>query len=403
VNFTWWLNRKDRAGNNLFEGGFLGLDNIGVFDRSAPLPGGGHLEQADGTAWMVFFSQQMLRISVELALHFPVFEEFAIKFFEHTMWIAGAMDRMGKAQDTMWDDEDGFYYDVLRMPNGEAFRMKVRSMVGLLPLIAVAIFEEDLAEKLPTFRKHARNFLMRHPELAANLHMPGTPGVAGRRMLSTVNEDKLRRILAKMLDEKEFFGPHGIRALSLYHREHPFEFDLLGQRSQVGYLPGDSDSGMFGGNSNWRGPVWMPVNFLLYVSLMRLGAYYGDTFKIECPTGSGNLMTLFEVGKELGERLIGTFVKDSSGRRPVFGSAEKFQTDPYWRDNVLFFEYFHGDTGAGVGASHQTGWTGCIARMIQANGAFVEKDLGERDIERRAIRRGLGQSAVEADSTVIAK
>ena len=329
VNFTWWLNRKDRAGNNLFEGGFLGLDNIGVFDRSAPLPNGGHLEQADGTAWMVFFSQQMLRIAVELALHYPMFEEFVVKFFEHTMWIAGAMDRMGKEQDTMWDDEDGFFYDVLRLPDGEAFRMKVKSMVGLLPLTAVAIFEEDLIERLPTFGKHARDFLMRHPELASNLHMPGTPGLAGRRMLSTVNEDKLRRILTKMLDENEFFGPHGIRALSRYHLDHPFVFNFVGQESRVGYLPGDSDSGMFGGNSNWRGPVWMPVNFLLYTSLMRLGAYYGDTFKIECPTGSGNMMNLFEVAKELGERLIGTFVKSSSGGRPVYGSAEKFQTDPH--------------------------------------------------------------------------
>jgi len=403
VNFTWWLNRKDRNGNNLFEGGFLGLDNIGVFDRSAPLPGGGHLEQADGTAWMVFFSQQMLRISIELALHYPVFEEFAIKFFEHTMWIAGAMDRMGKAQDTMWNEEDGFFYDVLRMPNGDAFQMKVRSMVGLLPLTAVSIFEEDIMEKLPTFARHAKNFLMRHPELETNLHMPGTPGLAGRRLLSTVNEDKLRRILTKMLDDKEFFGPHGIRALSLYHREHPFEFEILGQKSQVSYLPGDSDSGMFGGNSNWRGPVWMPVNMLLYTSLMRLGAYYGDTFKIECPTGSGNSMNLFEVAKMLGERLIGTFVKDSSGRRPVYGTIEKFQTDPHWRDNVLFFEYFHGDTGAGVGASHQTGWTGCIARVIQANGAYQEKDLRERDVERRAIRLGQGQTAVETSTAALAK
>jgi hypothetical protein len=392
VNFTWWLNRKDRSGNNLFEGGFLGLDNIGVFDRSAPLPNGGHLEQADGTAWMVFFSQQMLRISVELALHYSIFEEFVVKFFEHTMWIAGAMDRMGKAQDTMWDEEDGFFYDVLRLSDGQAFRMRVRSMVGLLPLTAVAIFEDDLMEKLPTFHQHAKNFLMRHPELAENLHMPGTPGLAGRRMLSTVNEDKLRRILAKMLDENEFLGPHGIRALSRYHLEHPFVFDLAGQESRVGYLPGDSDSGMFGGNSNWRGPVWMPVNFLLYTSLMRLGAYYGDTFKVEFPTGSGNLMNLFEVGKELGERLISTFVKDSSGRRAVYGNTEKFQSDPHWRENVLFFEYFHGDTGAGVGASHQTGWTGCIARIIQANGAFDEKYLAQHDVERIAIRLGQGQS-----------
>ena len=403
VNFTWWLNRKDRAGNNLFEGGFLGLDNIGVFDRSAPIPGGGHLEQADGTAWMVFYSQQMLRIAIELALHLPVFEEFASKFFEHTMWIAGAMDRMGEAQDTMWDDEDGFFYDVLRMPNGESFRMKVRSMVGLLPLTAVSVFEEDVLVKLPTFTKHAREFMMRHPELAANLHMPATPGVAGRRLLSTVNEGKLRRILTRMLDENEFFGPYGIRALSLYHRDHPFEFDMGGQKSSVGYVPGDSDSGMFGGNSNWRGPVWMPVNFLLYTSLMRLGAYYGDTFTIECPTGSGNLVTLFQVAKQLGERLIGTFVNDSSGRRAVFGDAEKFQKDPHWHDNVLFYEYFHGDTGAGVGASHQTGWTGCIARVIQGNGAFEEKDILSRDIETRGIRLGQGQAVEEISSIVIAK
>jgi hypothetical protein len=279
----------------------------------------------------------------------------------------------------------------------------VRSMVGLLPLTAVAIFEDDILTKLPNFANSAKLFLARHPELAANLHMPGTPGLAGRRLLSTVNEQKLRRILTSMLDEKEFFGPHGIRALSLHHREHPLGFDLGGQRYSVGYLPGDSDSGMFGGNSNWRGPVWMPVNFLLYTALLRLGAYYGDDFTIECPTGSGYLMTLFQVAKELGERLIGTFVKDSSGRRPVYGDAEKFQTDPYWRDNVLFFEYFNGDTGAGVGASHQTGWTGCIARIIQANGAFDEASIAKPDAERRAIRLGQGQTEEQIDAAVVAK
>jgi hypothetical protein len=390
VNFTWWLNRKDRSGNNVFEGGFLGLDNIGVFDRSSPLPTGGHLEQADGTAWMVFFSQQMLRISVELAMHYPSYQEFVIKFFEHTMWIAGAMDRMGERQDKMWDEEDGFFYDVLRLPNGQAFRLKVRSMVGLLPLAAVAIFEEGSLEKMPMAAKRIQEFMDRHPELRVNLHMPGTPGLAGRRMLATVNEEKLRRILEKMLDENEFFGPHGIRALSRYHLDHPFVFGLSGQEYRVSYLPGDSDSGMFGGNSNWRGPVWMPVNFLLYLSLMRLGAYYGDSFKVECPTGSGKHLTLFDVGLMLGERLISTFVRDSSGRRPVFGGTEKFQTDPHWRDNVLFYEYFHGDNGAGIGASHQTGWTGCIARIIQGNGAFTAEMLGERNIERLAIK--IGQS-----------
>jgi hypothetical protein len=402
VNFTWWLNRKDRSGNNLFEGGFLGLDNIGVFDRSAPLPDGGYLEQADGTAWMVFFSQQMLRIAVELAMSFPIYEEFVTKFFEHTMWIAGSMDRMGTKQDTMWNEEDGFFYDVLRLPNGESFQMKVRSMVGLLPLTAVAIFEEDLQEKLPTFRKRAKEFLDRHPELAANMHMPPAPGLAGRRMLSTVTEDKLRRILTKMLDENEFLGPHGIRALSRYHIEHPFVFRLAGQESSVSYQPGDSDSWMFGGNSNWRGPVWMPVNMLLVVALMRLGAYYGETFKIDFPTGSGKQMNLFEVGKAIGERLIGTFLKDASGRRPVFGDSEKFQKDPHWHDNLLFFEYFHGDSGAGVGASHQTGWTGCIARIIQMVGAFDEKLMGHHDIERLAIRMGIGKNVEEKEAVAVA-
>ena len=391
VNFTWWINRKDRSGNNVFEGGFLGLDNIGVFDRSAPLPTGGNLEQADGTAWMVFFSQQMLRIAVELALQDPQFEEFVTKFFQHTMWIAGAMDRIGQRHTNMWDPEDGFFYDVLRLPGGNAFRLKVRSMVGLLPLAAVAVFEGDNLEKLPTFRKQARQFLDRVPELAANLHMPSAPGLAGRRMLSTVNEDKLRRILAKMLDESEFFGPYGIRSLSRYHQEHPFVFHLDGQEFRVAYLPGDSDSGMFGGNSNWRGPVWMPVNYLLYLSLLRLGAYYGDSFKVECPTGSGKEMNLFQVARELGERLTRIFIRDSNGRRPVYGGTDKFQKDAYWRDHLLFYEYFHGDNGAGIGASHQTGWTGLIAQVIGLNGSLTEDILNLPHMEAAAIRKAVGE------------
>lgn len=386
TNFTWWVNRKDRSGNNVFEGGFLGLDNIGVFDRSAPLPTGGNLEQADGTAWMVFFSQQMLRIAAELALNDPLYEEFVTKFFEHTMWIAGAMDRVGERKDEMWDEEDGFFYDVLRLPNGEAMRLKVRSMVGLLPLAAVAIFEEDILEKLPTFRKHGREFADRHPELTANLHMPSTPGLAGRRMLSTVNEDKLRRILAHMLDESKFYGPHGIRALSREHLEHPFQFEYGGQEFRVGYLPGDSDSGMFGGNSNWRGPVWMPVNFLLYIALLRLAAYYGDSFMVECPTGSGNQVPLFDVAHDLAERLISTFTRGKDGRRPVYGGTEKFQTDPNWRDNLLFFEYFQGDNGAGIGASHQTGWTGLIAQIIITNGGLTKDMITQKNVESTAFR-----------------
>jgi hypothetical protein len=392
VNFTWWVNRKDRSGNNVFEGGFLGLDNIGVFDRSSPLPTGGYLEQADGTAWMVFYSQQMLRIAVELALHDPLYEEFVSKFFQHTMRIAGAMDRIGEHHDEMWDEQDGFFYDVLRLPDGNAMRLKVRSMVGLLPLAAVAVFEEDILERLPTFRAFARTFATRHPQLAANLHMPAEPGVQDRRLLSIVNEDKLRRILAKMLDEQEFFSPYGIRALSRYHMEHPFVFHHGGREFRVDYLPGDSNTGMFGGNSNWRGPVWMPVNFLLFVALLRLHAYYGDAFKVECPTGSGRHLTLYEVAQELGERLTRIFLRDASGRRPAYGAAEKFQSDPHWRDLILFHEYFHGDNGAGVGASHQTGWTGCIARVIQAMGSVTNEMLLSPNVEQITGRVAVGKA-----------
>ncbi len=373
VNFTWWVNRKDRSGNNVFEGGFLGLDNIGVFDRSASLPTGGHLEQADGTAWMVVFSQQMLRIAVELAIHDPLYEEFVGKFFEHTMWIAGAMDRLGEHQDEMWDEEDGFFYDVLRLPDGTAMRLKVRSMVGLLSLAAVVVFEAEDVAKLPNFRKRARAFYRRHPELTTNMHLPSEPGSGGRYMLSVFNEQKLRRVLARMLDENEFLSPYGIRSLSRYHLEHPFVFHHEGQEFRVDYLPGDSNSGMFGGNSNWRGPVWMPVNILLVGAMIRLYAFYGETFKVECPTGSGQEMTLFEVARELIDRLVRIFEPDSNGRRPVYGGAAKFETDPYWKDLILFYEYFHGDNGAGIGASHQTGWTGCIARIIQFMGDVTEE------------------------------
>jgi len=368
VNFTWWINRKDRTGANIFEGGFLGLDNIGVFDRSSPLPTGGHIDQADGTAWMVFFSQQMLRIAVELALHEPRYQDFVEKFYQHTLRIAGAMDRVGEHQDEMWDEVDGFFYDVLRLPDGSATRLKVRSIVGLLPLAAVAVFEADLFDRLPRFREQSKAFAHRHPQLIANVHLPDLPGVADRRMLSIVDETKLRRILSRMLDEQEFFSPHGIRALSRYHRDHPYTFTHGGHEHRVAYVPGDSESGMFGGNSNWRGPVWMPINYLLYGALLRLYAYYGDDFVVECPTGSGHLMTLLEVAIELGDRLCRLFEPDATGARPVNGRDAIFRDDPHWRDLVQFSEYFHGDTGAGVGASHQTGWTGCIAQIIQTNG-----------------------------------
>jgi hypothetical protein len=286
----------------------------------------------------------------------------------------------------MWDEEDGFFYDVLRLPDGTATRLKVRSMVGLLPLMAVSVFEPGELEKLPAFLNGARDFIKRYPALIGNLHMPATPGVGGRRMVSIVSESKLRRILNRMLDENEFFGPHGIRALSRCHLEHPYVFNHGGQEYRVSYVPGDSDSGMFGGNSNWRGPVWMPVNVLIYGSLLRLAAYFGDSFKVECPTGSGNQMTLFEVAHELAERLIRTFQRDSQGRRPVYGGTEKFQTDPHWRDHVLFYEYFHGDNGAGIGASHQTGWTGCIARMITMNGWLTEEALYSPGVAEEAFK-----------------
>ena len=375
INFTWWVNRKDEGGNNLFEGGFLGLDNISVFDRSSDLPTGGHLEQADGTAWMVFFSQRMFQIAVELALHDPLYEDLAIKFFEHTMWIAGAMDKIGDHNDELWDEEDGFFYDVLRLPDGDSSRLKVRSLVGLLSLMAVAVFPGGAFEKLPRLKARTELFILRHPELTHNVHLPNKAGERGRMMLSILNEDKLRRVLSRMLDETEFLSDYGIRSLSRHHLEHPYSYYHDGLEFKVGYVPGDSTSGMFGGNSNWRGPIWMPVNLLLLRSLLQSYSYYGNSFTIEYPTGSGQQLTLFAVSQQISERIVSIFLKDESGRRPVYGNVEKFQTDPHWRDLVLFYEYFHGDSGAGIGASHQTGWTGCVARIIQALGYFTEETV----------------------------
>jgi hypothetical protein len=368
VNFTWWVNRKDRFGKNVFEGGFLGLDNIGVFDRSAPLPTGGHLEQADGTAWMALFCQNMTEIAVELASHDPVFEELAVKFIEHFGWIAAAINRPG--QDGLWDEEDGFYYDLLRKPDGTASHLKVRSMVGLLPLCAITVVEKYQRESVPHATQHLRERLARMPEVAASIHPtgPGHLGVNERGILSLVNPDRLRRILARMLDENEFLSPYGIRALSRYHAEHPYRFNVHGDEYRVDYLPAESNTGMFGGNSNWRGPIWMPVNGLIVRALLQLYLYYGDNFKVECPTGSGKMMNLFEVSREISDRLGRIFRRDEHGHRPVYGGTQKFQTDPYWRDYILFYEYFHADNGAGLGASHQTGWTGLIARLIQMYG-----------------------------------
>jgi Mannosylglycerate hydrolase MGH1-like glycoside hydrolase domain len=371
LNYTWWVNRKDRFGKNVFEGGFLGLDNIGVFDRSAPLPTGGHLEQADGTAWMALFSQNMLELSFELSLHDPTYEDMIVKFAEHFYYIASAMNKPGS--DGMWDEEDGFYYDLLRLPDGSATRLKVRSMVGLLPLCATTIAEASMRERIPGVMARINERLRRMPELAQTMHPtgPGHFGVADRGIMALVNPERLRRILTKMLDENEFLGPYGIRSLSRFHEQHPYVLHVEGQEYRVDYLPAESNTGMFGGNSNWRGPVWMPVNALIIRALLNFYLFYGDNFKIECPTGSGKLMNLFEVSKEISSRLTRIFLRDEHGRRPVYGGTEKFQNDSFWRDNILFYEYFHGDNGAGLGASHQTGWTGLVAKLIELYG-FID-------------------------------
>jgi hypothetical protein len=363
LNFTWWVNRKDRSGRNVFEGGFLGLDNIGVFDRNAPLPTGGYLEQADGTAWMALFCQNMLEIAIELALTDPDYEDMTLKFAEHFMWIASSMMHLG-ADTGMWDEEDGFFYDVIRFPTGQTQRIKVRSMVGLLPLCAATVYEGELMAKNPEIAELLQRFLAARPELTACIHDPGKLGVAGRRLASILNETRLRRVLARMLDENEFLSPYGLRSLSRYHADHPYVIHAGGQEYRVPYLPAESDTGMFGGNSNWRGPIWMPVNGLIIRALLQYYAYYGDDFTVECPTGSGRQMNLYQVAEEIGRRLANMFLRDKDGRRPVYGGADKFQHDPNWRDYLLFYEYFHGDNGAGLGASHQTGWTGIIARIL---------------------------------------
>ncbi|MBZ0167947.1 MAG: glucosidase [Kofleriaceae bacterium] len=368
LNFTWWVNRKDRFGKNVFEGGFLGLDNIGVFDRSAPLPTGGYLEQADGTAWMAFFTQNMAELAVELAAHDRNYEDMVAKFIEHFYFIAAGMNRAG--QDGMWDEEDGFYYDLLRLPDGSSTRLKVRSMVGLLPLCATTVVEQWQRERIPKMMAQLTERIRRMPELRDTVHPtgPGHWGVADRGIIALINPERLRRILSKMLDENEFLSPYGIRSLSKFHERNPYVFHANGQEHRVDYLPAESNTGMFGGNSNWRGPVWMPVNAMIIRALLNFYLYYGDNFKIECPTGSGKMMNLFEVSKEIADRLTRIFLRDAQGRRPVYGGTETFQTDPHWRDCILFYEYFHGDNGAGLGASHQTGWTGLVAKIIQLYG-----------------------------------
>jgi hypothetical protein len=367
LNFTWWVNRKDRDERNIFEGGFLGLDNIGVFDRSAPLPTGGKIEQSDGTSWMAMYALNLMRMALELAKQNPVYQEMAGKFFEHFLYIADAMTRGGDGKFNLWDDEDQFYYDVLHTPDNTRTKLKVRSIVGLIPLFAVEIVDEELLNAMPLFARRAWWLVTNRPHLAQLVSRWQEPGKGARHLLSLMQRSRLKALLRRMLDETEFLSEYGIRALSRYHEEHPYVYRAGKTDFVVQYLPGESDSGMFGGNSNWRGPVWFPINFLIVESLQRFYSYYGDSFKVEYPTGSGTLLTLNEIADALAGRLNKLLLKDAEGRRPAFGDNEQLQTDPHFRDYLLFHEYFHGDDGHGLGASHQTGWTGLIAKLLQPN------------------------------------
>jgi len=367
MNFTWWVNRKDSEGNNVFEGGFLGLDNIGVFDRSKPLPTGGHLEQSDGTSWMAMFCLNMLKISLELAVHNPSYEDIASKFFEHFLYIGTAMNHIGG--DGLWDEADGFYYDMLKRPDGERVALKIRSMVGLIPIFAVDTLEPELIDRLPGFKRRMEWFMANRPDLCGNVSSGlMTEGVGERRLLSIVGRTRLTPILRRMLDEAEFLSEYGVRSLSRYHKDNPYILPVGGMTHRVDYDPAESSSGMFGGNSNWRGPVWFPVNFLLIESLQKFHHYYGDDLKIEFPTGSGRYLNLWNIAGELSRRLSHLFLRDAQGRRPFNGENEKMQTDPHFKDYSLFYEYFHGENGTGLGASHQTGWTGLVAKLLQQSG-----------------------------------
>ncbi|MGC4054183.1 MAG: glucosidase [Paludibaculum sp.] len=368
LNFTWWVNRKDAEGRNVFQGGFLGLDNIGVFDRSAPLPTGGHIEQADGTGWMAMYSLNLLAIALELAKDDPSYEDVASKFWEHFLYIAHAMNHLGRDGEGMWDERDGFFYDVLHRTNDGHLPLKVRSMVGLIPLFAVETLEPKLMDRLPGFRRRLEWFVENRPDLCSNVACMCAEGAAQRRLLSIVDENQLRSVLRLMLDESEFLSPYGIRALSRVHKDQPYTLRVDGQEYRVDYEPAESSTGLFGGNSNWRGPIWFPVNYLLIESLQKFHHYLGDSFQVECPTGSGQYMNLWEVAAELSRRLTHIFLRGTTGARPVHGPNGLYQTDPHWRDLVLFYEYFHGDDGSGVGASHQTGWTGLVAKLMQQSG-----------------------------------
>ena len=369
LSFTWWVNRKDLEGKNVFQGGFLGLDNIGIFDRSQPLPTGGYLEQSDGTSWMAMFSLNMLSMALELAQHNTCYEDMAIKFFEHFVYIAHAMNNFGEQDQDLWDETDGFYYDVLHRPDGTHEFLQVRSMVGLIPLLAVETLDASQYENLPEFKARIEWFIAHRPGLVKNVADMQRPGQDKRRLLSIVDPDRLRIILARMLDETEFLSPHGLRAVSRFHKDHPFTMNVGGTEYRLDYEPAESTTGLFGGNSNWRGPIWFPLNYLLIEALQKFDYYLGPDYKVACPTGSDNMLSLWEVAAELSRRLTRTFLPDDNNQRPVYGATAMFQTDPHWKDLLLFFEYFHGDNGAGLGASHQTGWTGLVAKLIEQSGA----------------------------------
>jgi hypothetical protein len=368
LNFTWWVNRKDAEGRNVFQGGFLGMDNVGIFDRSAPLPTGGHLEQSDGTSWMGMYCLNMLAIALELASEDSAYEDVASKFFEHFVYICEAINNLGDEGLSLWDPQDGFYYDVLHPDRGKPFPLKIRSMVGLAPLFAVETLDSEIIDKLPGFKRRMQWFIEHRPALSEHLETQTTEDGRILRFLSLVDRERLRQVLHYMLDEQEFLSPHGIRSLSQFHRGHPYTLSVHGIEHRVNYEPAESSTGLFGGNSNWRGPIWFPMNYLLIESLQKFHYYLGDSYTVECPTGSGSRHTLGEVASDLSRRLSHLFLRNRDGRRPVYGGTEKFQTDPHWQNLVLFYEYFHGDIGAGIGASHQTGWTGLVAKLLQQSG-----------------------------------
>jgi len=362
INFTWWVNRKDADGRNIFQGGFLGLDNVGVFDRSKPLPTGGYIDQSDGTAWMAMYCLNLMRIALELAASNEVYEDIASKFFEHFLHIAEAMSAIG-TQVCLWDEHDEFYYDVLNLPNERPLPMRIRSAVGLMPLFAVEVLQAEIMTALKGFSARLKWFLEYRPDLA-DLVSRWTEATSERHLLSLLRGHRMKRLLLRMLDEGEFLSAHGVRSLSRYHRQYPFVLHTKGENFTVAYSPGESESGIFGGNSNWRGPIWFPLNFLIIESLQRFHHYYGDEFKVECPTGSGQFLTLDQIAEHLAQRLTRLFARDENGRRPIYADNELFQTDPHFRDYLSFYEYFHGDSGRGMGASHQTGWTGLIAKLL---------------------------------------